>query len=135
LLVHPKTGDIYVLTKRVDGPSAVYKLKPDFTLGAVQPAAKIAETAVPTVPNGLLTGGSISTDGTHVAVCDYSAGYELVLPENAKDFDEIWKTKPVAIDIGDRKQGEAISYSADGNSLIATSEGKNSPVFEIKRRQ
>ena len=29
LMVQPRTGDVYVLTKRVDGPSAVYKIRPD----------------------------------------------------------------------------------------------------------
>ncbi len=126
LLVHPQTGDIYVLTKRLDGPSQVFKL----TSGR---AVKVGEVNLPAVPNGLLTGGGISPAGRRVIVCDLSAGYELDLG-SATTFDEIWKRQPIPIDLGDRKQGEAVSYSADGGSILATSERKNSPVIQIKRR-
>jgi hypothetical protein len=36
--------------------------------------------------------------------------------------------------MGGREQGEAVSYSADGNSIFATSEKKNSPIIEVKRK-
>jgi hypothetical protein len=132
LMVHPTTGDIYVLTKRHDAPSSVYKIKPEF--GSTVIAEKIAEVKVPAVPNGLLTGGDISPDGKHVAICDYYAGYELTLPANDKDFDDIWKQTPEPIDLGDRKQGEAIGYGSDANTLFATSEGKHPPLIEVKRK-
>jgi len=132
LMVHPVTGDIYVLTKRHDAPSSVYKIKPEF--GSTIVAEKIAEVKVPAVPNGLLTGGDISEDGKHVAICDYFAGYELTLPANDTSFDDIWKQAPVTIDLGDRKQGEAIGYGNDGNTLFATSEGKHPPLIEVKRK-
>lgn len=134
LLVHPAAGDIYVITKRINGPSAVYKIKPEFGSDRVQTAEKIADIAVPAVPNGLLTGGDISTDGKHIVVCDYFAAYELALPEKASDFDQIWKQKPEKFDIGKREAGEAIAYSPDGNSVIATSEKKHSPVIEARRK-
>ncbi len=134
LMVHPRTGDIYVVTKRIDGPAGVYRLKPVFDSGATQTAAKIAELAVPSIPNGLLTGGDISPDGKRMIICDYTAAFEYTLPESAANFDEIWKQKPQVIDIGNRQQGEGICYSPDGNSLFATSEGKNSPVIKIDRK-
>ena len=132
LMVQPATGDIYVLTKRHDAPSSVYKIKPEF--GSTVVAEKIAEVKVPAVPNGLLTGGDIAPDGKHVAICDYFAGYELTLPANDKNFDDIWKQTPATIDLGDRKQGEAIGYGNDGNTLFATSEGKHPPLIEVKRK-
>ena len=134
MMVHPTTGDIYVLTKRVDGPSLVFKVKPAFNSDGPERAEKVAELAVPSVPNGLLTGGAISPDGTRAVVCDYASGYEIVLPGTAANFDEIWKQKPTVVTIGDRKQGEAIDYSADGRIIIATSEKKNSPIFAAARK-
>jgi DNA-binding beta-propeller fold protein YncE len=133
LMVHPATGDIYVLTKRRDGPSGVYKIKPQF--GSTVSAEKIAEIKVPSIPNGLLTGGDIAPDGKHVAVCDYQAGYELVLPAGDANFDDIWKQEPKTIDLGQRKQGEAIGYGTDSNSLFATSEGKHQPLIEVQRQK
>lgn len=134
LMVHPQTGDIYVVTKRISGAAGVYKIKPDFTGGTVQKAEKIADISVPAIPNGFITGGDISPDGKRVVLCDYFAAYELTLPEKAAGFDDIWGEKPVMIELGEREQGEAISYSADGKSIFATSEKKNSPIIEVKRK-
>lgn len=134
LMVHPETGDIYVVTKRISGAAGVYKLEPRFDTGTVQQAKKIVDLSVPALPNGFITGGDISPDGKRVVVCDYFAAYEMVLPDDAKGFDEIWEQKPAIIELGEREQGEAISYSADGNSLIATSEKKKSPIIEVKRK-
>ena len=132
LMVQPQTGDIYILSKRLSGASAVYKLKSGFDLNKTNTLEKITDFTVPAVPNGFLTGGDISPDGKRVILCDYFQAYELTLPESAKNFDDIWKQKPLKIELGERKQGEAVGYSADGNSIFATSEKKNSPLIEVK---
>ena len=66
-------------------------------------------------------------------LCDLDGGYELVLPEGATDADAIWQQTPQAVDLGDRKQGEGVSYGRDGRSLFASSEKKNSPLYLITR--
>lgn len=134
LLVHPQTGDIYILTKRREKPSGVYKLAANYSPDKTNTVKKIAEITVPAIPYGLLTGGDIAPDGKRVVICDYFDAYEIVLPENAKDFDEIWKQKTVTIRLGEREIGEAVGYSADGNSIFATSENVNSPIIEVKRK-
>lgn len=132
LLVEPRSGNIYILTKNQNKPSGVYLLKQVFGTATVE-AVRVSELTVPAVPNGLLTGGDISADGRHVVICDYFAAYELPLPKGAANFDEVWKQKPATIDLGDREQGEAIAYSADGNTLFATSEKKNEPIVTVQR--
>lgn len=134
LLVHPQTGDIYVLSKRLQGASGVYKLPKNYSLEKINRLEKIADFTVPAIPNGFLTGGDISSDGKRVVICDYFAAYEIVLPESAKNFDEIWNEKPEIIELGERAQGEAVCYSADGSSIYATSEKENSPLIEVKRK-
>ncbi len=134
LLVHPNSGDIYILSKRLSGASGVYKLAADFSLEKTNTLKKIADFSVPAVPNGFLTGGDISPDGKRVVVCDYFSAYEIVLPKNAKSFDEIWTEKPLIVELGERNQGEAVAYSADGKSIFATSEKKNSPIIQVKRK-
>lgn len=134
LLVHPNSGDMYILSKRISGASVVYKLAANFSLEKTNSLKKIADFSVPAVPNGFLTGGDISPDGKRVVVCDYFSAYEIVLPEGAKNFDEIWAQKPLIIELGERNQGEAIAYSADGKSIFATSEKKNSPIIQVKRK-
>ena len=133
MMVHPKTGDIYVLTKRVDGPSMAFKITGRRQPAAVVVAERVGEVSLPAVPNGLLTGGAISPDGKRVVVCDYSAAYELSL-DGSGNFDDIWKQRPHSIDLGDRKQGEAVTFTANGMAIIATSEKRNSPVIEVKRK-
>jgi len=135
LMVHPKTADIYVVTKRVTGPAGVYCLRHPKFDGSVLQLEKVVDLSVPAVPNGFVTGGDISPDGRHVAICDYTQAYEWALPEGDQSFDDIWKQEPDTIDLGKREHGEAISYSIDGMSLFATSEHKNSPVIEVKRKQ
>ena len=114
LLVHPQTGEIYVITKRLSGAAGVYKFKADFDKSKTAKLEKISDFSVPAVPEGFLTGGDISPDGRRVVLCDYFGAYEILLPENAKNFDDIWKEKPLRIDLGTREQGEAIGYSANG---------------------
>lgn len=133
LLIHPETEDLYILTKRFSGASGVYKLS-GYKVGQTNSLKEVAKLGVPALPNGLLTGGEIAADGSRIILCDYYNGYEIVLPKDAKDFDEIWKDEPSIIDIGTREQGEAIGYSVDGEAIYATSEKKNSPFIEVRRK-
>ena len=137
VMVNPKTADVYIVTKRVSGPAGVYRIKPDFGNAEPVKAHAVAEISVPAIPNGLITGGDISPDGMRVILCDYTRGYELQLPDGAGDFDAIWAQKPQAVELGERANGEAVSYSVDGNSIYATSEKRKgpAPVIEVKRRQ
>ena len=130
LLVHPRTGDLYVVTKAADS-AAVYKLAAPFDAGEVQTLARVAVLKGPDFFGALVTGGDISPDGTHVALCDYAQGYELTLPAGARGFDDIWAQKPVAIPLGLRLQGEAVCYRLDGAALLATSEKAPSPLIEV----
>lgn len=135
LMVHPKTGNIYVVTKRVSGPAGVYRLRPEFGLDEAIRAEKIAEISVPAIPNGFVTGGDISPDGRHVVICDYTQAYEWTLPEGDANFDNIWSVAPEAFELGKRSGGESIGYNVDGTAVFATSEKKNSPVIEVNRRK
>lgn len=133
LLVHPTTGNIYIITKVTLANAVVYEAAAPLTADKPITMRRIGEVRVPSLFGGVLTGGSISPDGRRVALCDYFQGYELVLPAGAKDFNEIWKQKIANFDVGKREQGEAITYRLDGKALLTTSEGKQSPLFQIVR--
>ena len=134
LLAHPQTGDLYILTKRLRGAASVFKLSNNYTPKRINRLEKIADFSVPAVPNGFLTGGDISPDGRRIVLCDYFSAYEIVLPEAAKNFDEIWREKPLIVELGEREQGEAVCYAADGRAIYATSENANSPIIEVRRK-
>lgn len=131
LLVHPASGNIYIVTKVAMVNPVVYEAAAPFKAGKPITMRRIGEIRLPSLFGGILTGGSISPDGRRVALCDYFQGYELLLPAGAKDFNEIWKQKIVGFNMGKREQGEAITYRLDGKALLATSEGKQAPVFQV----
>ena len=135
LLVHPTTGTLYIVTKVAFANPTVYEAAAPLTAGKTITMKKIGDVHVPSLFGGALTGGSVSPDGRRVALCDYFQGYELVLPANAKDFNDIWKERMTGFDLGKRKQGESIAYRLDGNALLATSEGKQADLFQVERRR
>jgi hypothetical protein len=134
LMVNQQTGDLYVVTKEKKGPASVYKISPQFGSAAVANAARLGQLAVPSDPEGRLTGGAISPDGKRLILTDLKNGYEFKLPDGAANFDAVFSQKPAIVDLGNRPQGESVSYSPDGTSVYASSEKKNAPLFMAKRK-
>lgn len=135
LLVHPTTGNLYIITKVAFANPVVYEASAPLVPGKAITMKRIGEVHVPSIFGGALTGGSVSPDGRKVALCDYFQGYELVLPARSKNFDDIWKEKMTGFDLGKRQQGESIAYRFDGNALLATSEGKEFALIQVERRR
>jgi hypothetical protein len=133
LLVHPTTGNIYIVNKVPIANPVVYEAAAPFTTGKLVVMRRIGEIHVPSIFGGVITGGSISPDGRRVALCDYFQGYEIVLPASSRDFNDIWKQKMIGFDLGKREQGESITYRLDGKAFLATSEGKQSPLIQVLR--
>jgi hypothetical protein len=133
LLVHPTTGNIYIVNKVPIANPVVYEATAPFTAGQLVTMRRLGEIRVPSIFGGVVTGGSISPDGRRVALCDYFQGYEIVLPASSKDFNDIWKQRMTGFDLGKRKQGESITYRLDGKAFLATSEGKQSPLIQVIR--
>jgi hypothetical protein len=140
LMVHPRTGDIYVVTKRDNqdrGTARVFKL----------PAAKIAWNSdkihvlefVADLTDVLgvkpsvfttVTGGDISPDGTHAIIRRYGFAYEFTLPAG-RPFDDIFRQVPQSMELPGEVQGEGVCYSLGGNEIYTTSEVrevKNMPI-------
>jgi hypothetical protein len=131
ILVHPVSGDIYVVTKAV-GSAGVYKLSAASSVAGVNTLALVATLRGPDLFGTFVTGGDISPDGRRVALCDYAQGYELRLPDSApQNFDEVWRQTPAVVPLGARRQGESVCYRLDGAALLATSEGEHPPLYEV----
>lgn len=135
LLIHPQTGDLYIVTKVMGGAARVFKLRAPFMRRKEATLTQVAEIQLPNTLKGFITGGAISPDGRRVALCDYFGAYELTLSgKQGVAFDDIWKQPVKSVNIVPRKQGEAICYRADGRALLATSEGSPCPLIEIPRQ-
>lgn len=137
LMVHPQTGDLYIITKYLKSSSAgIYKLKAPFSTSSVNKLVKIGDISVPGLLGGTITGGDIAPNGRKVVLCDYFGAYEMSLPaSSANDFDSIWKQQLSIIDLGQRQQGEAVCYSLDSNAIFATSEKRPTPLIRVSSKQ
>lgn len=134
LLIHPKKGDLYLLTKMPFASTQIYKASAPLDTTKPITMKRVGELQIPTAVGGVITDGAIAPDGRRVALCDYLQGYELVLTDANGDFDEIWTQRLTTIGMGEREQGEAITYRLDGQALLATSEGDRSPLIEVVRQ-
>ncbi|HYO82086.1 MAG TPA: hypothetical protein VES20_11835 [Bryobacteraceae bacterium] len=138
LLIHPTSGDLYVVTKERgdDRMTFVYKAAAPLKSGSALKRVAILDlpdTRLFTAVVGGVTGGDISPDGRRVVLCDYLKAYEAELPPGSKRFDAIWRTKWQVVGTGLRPQGEAVAYRADGNAVVLTSEGESFNLIEVPR--
>ena len=117
LLVHPCTGDVYVVTKRTDATAAVYRFPHDGS--GVSTLEAVAEIALD--DDEPITGGSWNEDGDRMLVRTRDRIFEWVT--DPLDPDAHWETVPREIQKVDEAQGEGITYTLDG-AIVTTSEGQ-----------
>lgn len=133
LLVHPVTGTLYIITKILFAYPGIYEAVVPLTPGRTIKLVHVGELNVPSLFGGI-TGAAVTPDGRRIAFCDYMQGYEFVLPDGSLSFNAIWKQPMGSIALGQRKQGEAITYRVDGKALLATSEGLPTPLIQVERK-
>lgn len=134
--VHPQTGDGYVLTKRADGTSAVYRLDAPWDAAAVNTLKRVAVVRFPgRALAGVVTAADISPDGRRIAIRTYQAGWELELPSPDTPFQAIFECEPTSIELANEGQGEALCYSADGQALFTISEGPRPDLYRSVGRR
>lgn len=131
LLVHPVTGTLYIVIKTPLVNPGIYQAPAPLSTNGVTTMSRLGALSVPSF-FGVITGGAISPDGKRVALCDYGQAYEMVLP-GREAFDSIWKQSLTTIALGERKQGESITYRLDGRALLATSEQLPAPLIQVQR--
>ncbi|MGY5007537.1 WD40 repeat domain-containing protein [Streptomyces sp. 900105755] len=114
LVVQPKTGRVYIIDKKEDGghlyegPAA---LSPTGT-NIFRPVASVDLWA---------TDAAFSPDGKQLAVRGYFGGIYY-------DWNGGKIKREGRLDVPLQKQGESVTYSADGTKLLYGSEGVDSPV-------
>lgn len=134
-LVHPRTGDGYVITKRTTGASMVYKLPAPWDEGQERELVRVGPLRLPPalLPLRIVTAADIHPAGRRVAARCYADGWEWWLPADATDadFQRIFDTEPVRLSLAPERQGEALCYSADGNAILTLSEGVRQTLYEL----
>lgn len=125
LLVHPRTGQLLIVTKGLAG-GVVYAAPKQLRVGVPNVLQRRGRVVIPEV-----TAGDISPDGSRVVLRSYSAAYEWDV--SGDDVAAAFNKKPALIPLPSAPQGEGISYSRDGESLLVSSEGVGAPVQELRR--
>lgn len=138
LLVHPKTGEIWIVTKIPSGESGVYAfpmpLKPGTTVtlnrvGTLNFKARYF-TGKLAQAETLATAGDISPDGSRLVIRTYLTGYAWKIAPGQSVPDAL-KGKPKEFSLPLTRQGESLCFSLDGKSLLMTSEGVHTPLYEM----
>lgn len=134
LLVHPKTGDGYIIQKRREGPAAIYKFPAPWNNDGIQVLKRCGELRFPTVPpiQRLVTAADFSPDGRRLAARTYVCGWIWELPPQVRSEATaiLFQQQPQRIDLAAEKQGEAICFSSDGGCLLTVSEGTPTAIYE-----
>ena len=140
LLVHPRTGQLFIVTKGLQG-SALYAAPRTLQPGKTNRMTKVASVSFNRLSSSvnslgdavrrlLCTGGALSPDGTRLVLRTYTDAYGWKIPNG--NIAAVFGSQPARIVLPETRQGEAITYSHDGASLITTTEGANAPVHELK---
>jgi hypothetical protein len=136
LLVHPTTGDIYVVTKDgVNGISKVYKFpRPLPAPGVLSTLIHVADVQMPLGVDGNFrstTAGAIHPCANRVLLRTYRAVYELRAPAGGS-FESAFAQPPIALTDTHEGQGEAIEYERDGSGYFTMSERTAAPYTLLR---
>lgn len=114
-MVHPATGDFYIISKREE-PVHVYRL--------TAPGSS-ADTAMATdigiIAASQITAADFSPDGQELLVKNYERIFYWPVPQG-KDIPEVLKERPLKIPYKREPQGEAIAFTIDGSGFYTVSE-------------
>jgi hypothetical protein len=125
LLISPRSGRLLIVTKSLAGGD-VYEAPATLGAGTANVLRRVGHVPVPEV-----TAGDVSPDGTRVVLRNYTAAYEWDV--QGDDLAASLRRDPVRIPLPRQPQGEGISYSGDGRSLLISSERVGQPVYRLDR--
>jgi hypothetical protein len=133
LLVHPKTGEILILSKEL-GRTAVYRVPLPLDERRTVRMERVAEVDMSRfgIKIDLLTDATVSADVLHVTIRTYSNALEYDVPSGAA-LASIWNQTPRVARLEDGPQGEGISYRLDGRALISIGESNPTYLYETVR--
>lgn len=128
LMVHPVTGDLYIVSKVSSGVSSVFRIpaptSPTSSPVLIHPAA----TVQPPGGSNLFTGGTVHPCADRVLLRTYTGLWEYRLQK--PPFESVFATTPVEVPSALETQGEAVTYKSDGLGYVTASEGA-SPVLHV----
>jgi hypothetical protein len=132
LFVDPQSGRPYLVTKKMAPPCAIYRFPLPLQPGKTVTLEKVTGKAVEAIAQlALVTGATASPDGKRVAIRTYFTAIELA--RTGGRFESVFNAEPLTIKLPLERQGEAISFTADGKALVTTSERLPAALFQLVR--
>ncbi|WP_434591169.1 WD40 repeat domain-containing protein [Streptomyces sp. A5-4] len=116
LMVHPKTGRVYIASKNEDG-GGLYEGPAQLSAGGTNTFRRVGE--VPWV-----TDGAFSPDGSRLVLRSYFSAREYAW-KNGRPGEDSSVGAPF------QGQAESVTYTVDGSALMFGSEGVGSEVREV----
>lgn len=129
LLIHPTTGDVYVVSKR-EKPVFVYRLAYPLSTRDTLTAARVAS-----LPLTQIVAGDFSPAGDEIVLKNYDNVYYWKL--ESESIGESLSGKPGILPYTEEPQGEALAFNLDGSGFFTLSEkikGEKSFLYYYKRR-
>jgi hypothetical protein len=114
IMVHPKTKNLYVLSKR-ERPVYLYELKFPFSLKDTLTAKKMLS-----IPLTQIVSAAISRDGNEILMKNYDHIYYW--ETQGKSLPEVLKKEPHLLKYTEEPQGEAIAFNVSGTGFYTLSE-------------
>lgn len=120
VLVHPKTGEVFLVTKVGMSAAGVYRFPTKLVAGTPVTLEKVGAAAGTAM--SLVTGGDISPCGDRVLLRTYFSLFEYAIPPG-KSIAEALATAPTKVPVAKEPQGEAVAFRADGRGYFTAPEG------------
>jgi hypothetical protein len=118
LMINPKTNRLYIASKLFGGK--IYEAPAHLRTSGSNVMRKLGDAPA------MATDGAFSPDGRTCVIRTYFG---------ARVYSVDAKGRPAktlkSIDMPLQAQGESVTYTADGRSLLVGSEGKNQPVYQL----
>ncbi|MGA4849607.1 WD40 repeat domain-containing protein [Streptomyces sp. G5(2025)] len=122
LMVHPKTGRIYIADKKEEGGS-LYEGPAEMSSSGTNVFKKIAATDL------WVTDGTFSPDGQQLALRGYFGGTSFAWQGAGKKPEREGR-----LSVPFQRQGESVTYTPDGTTLMYGTEGAQSQVTPVEVR-
>jgi hypothetical protein len=132
LLVDPRSGDLVIVTKELDGRAGVFRAPRGLADGSETTLRRVA-----TLQLGfgvLVTGGDVARSGSLVALRTYSSVLLYARPAR-KPLWAAFKTQPCSGVAPPERQGEAIALRTSGRAYVTIGEGEHPRVYRVEIRK
>lgn len=133
LIVDPASGRIYIITKTGSDRCGLYRSPFPLQSGAAMTLERV-DGGDRISQLRYVTGADATPDGLRVIVRTYFSAFEFAR-EKGREFEDVFRSEPVPVALPLEPQGEAITYSADGNALLTTSEKIPARIHRLNRKK